>query len=281
MKRSSSTIFLFGLLVLAALQAVACTPAPAVYTDEQPVSLTGDVGASADAGLMTAPVAPHPSCANPTPDLAPGCEAAAQHILASTVRLELEAIPAGGSGSGNELLNGHGTVRDGRYVVTHNHYGLSLEEYGNGRLVNISLYKADGTIVLQDLPPASVIVTAIGPETLLFDFGDYGGQGLLSVVGLASAAFGTLESSGIQPGAEVAQIDWDGATAHVDWVRLTAIHTEGGTPYLEIDNFARQGASGGGIFYNGFHIANNWTRETDQLASGEIVQQRSIAALNG
>lgn len=279
MKRSASTIFLFGLLVVAALQTAACAPARAVHAGEQPVIDGADTPITSHAGPVEPAVAVAPSCADPTPDLAPACDEAARQILASTVRLGL--IAARQDGGGDELLNGHGTVRDGRYVVTHNHYGLSLEEYGNGRLVNLSLYRADGSIVLQDVPPGSVVVTAIGPETLLFDFGEYGGQGLLSVVGLASASFGTPASVGVQPGAEVAQVDWDGTTAHVDWVRVTALQMGDGTPYLEIANFVRQGASGGGIFYNGFHIANNWTRETDQLASGEIVQQRSIAALNG
>ena len=278
MKRSPSTITLIGLLAIAAVQTAACAPTRTAHAARHPAVGGAIAVTSSNSALVTAA---GPSCAQPTTDLIPSCDETARRILASTVRLELEAIPAGGNGSGNELLNGHGTVRDGRYVVTHNHYGLSLEEYGNGRLVNVSLYRADGIIVLQDMPPASVLVTAIGPETLLFDFGDYGGQGLLSVIGLASAEFGTPTSVGVQPGAEVAQVDWDGATAHVDWVPVTALQMDDATPYLETANFVRQGASGGGVFYSGVHIASNWSRISDHWTdSGEIVRQYSVAALN-
>jgi hypothetical protein len=98
---------------------------------------------------------------------------------------------------------------------------------------------------------------------------------------MASADFRSWETLPLQPGMEVAQIDWDGQIAHVDWVRVTAVHFEGDTPYLELDNFVQQGASGGGVFYEGVHIANNWFRSTDRTAdSGEVVRQASVAALN-
>jgi hypothetical protein len=80
---------------------------------------------------------------------------------------------------------------------------------------------------------------------------------------------------------EVAQVDWDGVTAHVEWVRVTAVYATGDTPQMELDNFVEQGASGGGVFYEGVHVANTWLRQTERTAdSGEVLRQYSIAALN-
>jgi hypothetical protein len=40
------------------------------------------------------------------------------------------------------------------------------------------------------------------------------------------------------------------------------------------------GASGGGIFWNGYHIANNWTLVEMIGADGTILRQMTTAALN-
>jgi hypothetical protein len=211
------------------------------------------------------------------------CQARAQRILASTARLELRIVAEGWDGSGNppvERIIGHGTVRGGRILVTHNHYHLAPGGYGNGRLIDVSVYRADGSVALNQLPSNAVTVTASGPETLLFDFGSYGGQGLLALAGFASAEFGVARPADLYPGAEVAQIDWDGETARVGWVRVMEVCPDGATPHILLDHIIAQGASGGGVFYQGVHVANNWSRNTAQLASGEVVRQYSIAALN-
>jgi hypothetical protein len=158
---------------------------------------------------------------------------------------------------------------------------MTSEDIAGGRLIKLSIFKADGTMILKDAPFGAFEAAITDPQTLQFDFGDYGGQGLFGAIGMPSADFRSWETLPLQPGTEVAQIDWDGATAHVDWVRVTAVHLVGDTPYLELDNFVQQGASGGGVFYDGYHIANNWFRSTDRAAdSGEVVRQASVAALN-
>ncbi len=220
-----------------------------------------------------------PSCSDPTPAMVAGCQALADRILASTVRLELTTTKQ--DGRGNELLTGHGTVLAGRYVLTHNHYGLTPEEFGDGRLLSLSIYRADGGMAVKDMLPTSFSVTVLAAETLLLDFGDFSGRGLFDVVGLASAEFTAGDVVSLQLGNEVAQIDWDGVRAHVVWARVTAVNTENGAPYVELDSFVEQGASGGGVFYNGIHIANNWLRNTDFRAdTGKILRRHSLAALN-
>ena len=265
-KRMMAQLGFLGAAILTALNLIASAPVREAYASENP--------AVADGNALAAP-----ACAAPTPAIIAACDAQAARILAATVRLELIATRQ--DGDGKELLTGHGTVMAGRYVLTHNHYGLKPEEFGNGRLVSLTVYKADGSVALKDVAPGSLSVSVLAPEVLLLDFGAYGGQGVFGVVGLASAEFASGAVVGLQTGVELAQIDWDGATARVMWTRLTAVHETGGTVTVELDSFVAQGASGGGVFFNGVHIANNWARTTDMHgATGEIVGRSSLAAIN-
>ncbi len=259
-----------GIMILVAFNLIASSPVREVYARENPPVAGGSTLSSATSAA---------SCTAPTPEMIADCRAQAERILAATVRLELIAFTP--DGDGQELLTGHGTVMAGRYILTHNHYGLTPVEFGNGRLVSLTVYKADGSLALKDVRPASLSVIAVAPEALLLDFGDYGGPGLLGVAGLASAEFAGEAAVTLQPGMELAQIDWDGAVARVVWTRLTAVHMAGGTATVELDSFVERGASGGGVFFNGVHIANNWVRATDRLGeTGEIVGRFSLAALN-
>lgn len=219
--------------------------------------------------------ASEPSCANPTPELTPNCNALAQQALAATVRIEFHG-PSGGIG--------HGTVLGGRYVLTHNHYPVSaaaLANGGEGEVTAISVLKVNGDIILLKAPLTYFTVVDDIPEALTLDFQEYGGIGFFDSLGVPSAESTTLDQLSLQPGVEVAQVDWNGATAHVDWVRVTAVHTNGDTSYLELENFIGQGASGGGVFYNGVHIANNVSRSTTRVAeTGQTLRQYSVAALN-
>lgn len=256
--------------MLMALNLIASFPVRHAYARENPPGADGATLSSATSAA---------SCAAPTLEIIAACRAQAGRILAATVRLELIAITQ--EGDGKELLTGHGTVMAGRYILTHNHYGLTPEEFGTGRLVSLTVFKSDGNIALKDVRPASLSVIAVAAEALLLDFGDYGGPGLLGVAGLASAEFAAAAAVRLQPGTELAQIDWDGEAAHVVWTRLTAVHETGDTVTMELDSFVELGASGGGVFLNGVHIANNWVRATDtQGDTGEIVGRSSLAAMN-
>ena len=223
------------------------------------------------------------SCAAPTPEVRSHCREMEADVLATTVRMVMAVYVPDPEGEGSQYVTGgvsHATIRNGRYLVTHNHFGLSPQDLADGRLSRLSIYKANGEILLKDAPFGAFDVVLADPQTLLFDFGDYGGQGLFAFMGMASAKFRTWEAVGLQPGVEVAQLNWDGETAHVDWVRVTAVHSGDDTPQLELENFVQQGASGGGVFYNGYHIANNWTRVTNETNTGQVLRQFSVAALN-
>jgi hypothetical protein len=269
MKRTLWTIGLFGLLALAALQLAACAPARTVYAVEpQAIAVEPTTGAT------PAPTAVGPSCAAPTPEMASDCEEVAQRILAATVRLEFHG-PSGGIG--------HATIIGGRYLVTHNHYPITaaaLNNGGEGVVTAISVFKANGEIILLKAPLSYFKIVGEEAETLVLDFFLYSGVGFFDSLGVPSADWGDGDFSLPQPGSEVAQINWDGSTTRVDWVRVIAIHNDGGNSTLELDNFVEQGASGGGVFYNGVHVGNNWSRQTERLTSGEILRQYSVAALN-
>lgn len=270
MKRQQLIIAGMGFMGLVLLSAAACSPVLEAHAVE------GAPVVEVSPPVDTSSVAQNPSCANPTPDVAAYCQSEAEHLLAMTVRVEFLTA--------TEICRGHATVVAGRYLITHNHYPIAeacIRNEAGCDVTAISLYKANGEMILAEALLQSVTFELVSPETLVLDFGDLGGQGLFEVMGLPSAEIASGESLNVTPGSEVAQVDWDGATAHIDWSRVQSVGVDGGTPYIELDTFVEHGASGGGIFYNGVHIANNWTRCTDKAAAGgEIVNQFSVAALN-
>lgn len=270
MKQQRLIIVGLGLMSVVLLGAVACSPLGEAH------AVGGSPAPDAAQPVSPTPMDESPSCANPTAEREADCRAMAERLLAMTVRVEFLTA--------HEISRGHATVVDGRYLITHNHYPIAetcTRNEGGCDVTAISLFKANGEIILANAPLQSVAFDLVSPETLVLDFGDLGGQGLFDVLGLPSAEIGTGESLNVTPGSEVAQVDWNGTTAHVDWSRVKSIGVDGVTPYMELDTFVEHGASGGGVFYNGVHIANNWTRCTDVAAAdGEISSQFSVAALN-
>jgi hypothetical protein len=172
----------------------------------------------------------------------------------------------------------------GRYLATHNHFKFPLtvtaanDEEG---YLAISLRRADGTLILDEAPLDAIRIVHADSQTLVLEFLNDQGEGLFAALGLPSADFIDWRPANLQPGMELAQIDWDGQQAHVDWVRIDAVQSEEELPQLQVDNFARFGCSGGGVFWNGRHIGNNWARSIEEnLATDEITRRYSIAALN-
>jgi hypothetical protein len=228
-----------------------------------------------------------PSCANPTPDRAAACHELEQRILATTVRIEWTVAAKDDQGDGTGTPQpygsvGHATIKEGRYLVTHNHFGEELDRLLDPQtagLSRFSIYKANGeTLFHFRAPMTAFTVTRAGEETLIFDFGE---NRLFELWGMASAEFKAWSSLSLEPGMEVARVDWNGETAHVEWTTIESILVEGGTPKVKLAYSIQRGSSGGGIFWNGYHIANNWLRGTAGLgASGEALPQYSIAALN-
>jgi hypothetical protein len=218
-----------------------------------------------------------PSCATPsTPEEVERCNQLEQQILASTVRLvwQIDDWDEEARETDTFNTNSHATVKQGRYLVTHNHLDPTWT------LVGVSIYRANGELIWQTLM-TNVSVVLQDTETVVYDFGTLNGQGLFTALGVPSAQFASWHDLSVQTGMEVAQVDWNGATAHVDWVTINSVTTDDGTPSIELDNYARNGASGGGIFLNGCHIANNWYRvRTSIPVFGIVLWQFTVGALN-
>ena len=226
------------------------------------------------------------SCHAPDPVRAPMCAALEAQILATTVRIELHRWSEVDGQRGEHIDGGigHGTVKDGRYLITHNHFSMPLDSIEGsvaGEQIRISIYKANGEAIIDSAKSSTFTIVAEDSETVVLDFGEYVGEGLFAMLGIPSAQFSSWQALSLAPGMEVAQINWDNETAHVEWVQIKQVMTNDSTPHLELDNGIIKGASGGGVFWNGLHIGNNWTNTTIQEVTGGVVLDAfSTAALN-
>ena len=267
MKRIIIVGFL-GLWGFTLLQVVGCRPMKEVNDGDSSLGIVDSPPASPD-------IVADPSCANLAPVIVADCQTEAQQILDTTVRLEFHG-PGGGIG--------HGTILSGRYLITHNHYpvsGEALSRDGDGLISAVSIFRANGDVILLKAPLSTFLVLLFTPEVLVLDFREHSGIGFFDSVGVPSAKSTSFSVLNIKPGSEVAQINWDMTAAYVIWARVTAVQAGGNAPYIELASFVEQGASGGGVFYNGYYIANNWTRNIDRDAStGEVLRQYSVAAIN-
>jgi hypothetical protein len=99
-------------------------------------------------------------------------------------------------------------------------------------------------------------------------------------LGLRPAEFVEWESLPLQAGMEVAQIDWDETTTRVDWTTVQEVKMDDGAPMLVLEDGVMAGASGGGIFGEGTHIANNWKLRQMIDASGNVTDSVTTVALN-
>jgi hypothetical protein len=118
-------------------------------------------------------------------------------------------------------------------------------------------------------------------ETLVLDFGTKSnGQGYFEWLGMTSASFMGWQDVPLQPGDEVAQIDHDGEHSFITWTRVNEVITNDGVPRITMQNDLIGGASGGGVFWNGFHIANSWGIIEHVGEDGQVYLRTSVAALN-
>jgi hypothetical protein len=97
---------------------------------------------------------------------------------------------------------------------------------------------------------------------------------------MGSAPFKSWQDVQLLPGDEVAQIDSDGESSYVTWTVIEDVITKNGVPRIVVRNVLNKGASGGGVFWNGYHIANNWGIIELVNGSGRVDVETSIAALN-
>lgn len=229
-----------------------------------------------------------PSCAQPSPEMAAHCQAIEEAILATTVRMELVRWMDKNGRQGDYIAdcNSHATIKDGRYLVTHNHFGellMALREEGvSGEHIHLALYKADGSLILSNIPLTDVSIAAEEAETLVLELKGEGSLGFFEMRKMPSAQFVDGQTLPLQRGLEVAQVDWDGvSTSFVRWTTIDSLIVNDDTLQMGLTSYVAQGASGGGVFWQGQHIGNNWFRTREQnRETGEVLAQSSIAALN-
>lgn len=271
------SIFLFiALAIIAALIAPTLLGAMGTNTAE----------AAPAAPIQLSPTVPV-SCIQPADAAAKGlCEQLAEQILGVTVRIEmhtqfyLQEYPI------SKISSSHATIIGGRYLLTHNHFQFSLTQpvmEGDGQegYMGISLRSASGGLLLENAPLSAFTIVHEDPQTLVLAFVAGNGRGLFENAGLPGAPVAGWQSVPWQEEMELAQVDWDGETTHVDWVRFENLSQAEGVPQIQVANFPIKGSSGGGLFWNGAHVGNTWARNIEEDPdTGEVVRQYSIIALD-
>ena len=233
--------------------------------------------------LQTTPV----SCIQPvTSEEKAICEQIEGQILAATVRIEMHTQFYLQGHAIKKINASHATIMAGRYLVTHNHFRFSLteqvvEDGGQEGYMGISLRTTTGKILIENVPLSSFHIVHEDPQTLVFAFVDEYGNGLFDNARLPSAQFMEWRSVPWQAGMELAQVDWDGENAHVDWVHYETLNQNEGVPQIQIGNFPKKGCSGGGVFWNGVHVGNTWAENVEEDPNtGEVIRRYSMIALN-
>lgn len=221
-------------------------------------------------------------CSESSPETNNHCAQLEAQILNATARVYFQTWVVTDDETGYEMYEsvGHATVKDGRYLVTHNHTEIPLsirQRAGDpDAYTKIFLYNAAGELQHEGpLTDFSIIVE--DTETLVFMHKE---NGFLASLGFTSATFRSWETLPLAAGMEVAQIDWDGERASVKWVSVTDITVEMGVPRITLAGGAMAGASGGGIFLEGTHIANNWRVKMTLDSMENVIDQTTTAALN-
>lgn len=205
----------------------------------------------------------------------------AEQILSTTVRIQVESwiVLPDEKGYGIDTSMGHGTVMAGRYLVTHNHFSVPLsilqQQESAGSYGVVYIYNDRGEL-LHKGPLTDYEVAQRDAETLVFAHKE---AGFFEKLGFASAV-AAYAALALEPGMLVAQVDWDGTTARVDWVSVKEIILEDGAPRMVLADGVLPGASGGGIFWNGQHVANNWQLHEKIDATGTVVEAVTAVALN-
>jgi hypothetical protein len=226
------------------------------------------------------------SCAQPSPANKKHCETLEQQIMDSVVRLEYR-LGDEIDGGGRPKRISHGTIKDGRYLVIHNHFVNPLEhqqDRADGEMNSLAVYKANGRLLYMHTGASTIAVAAEEEETLVLDFGvKDNGQGFFDWLAVPSAPFKSWQEVPLKPDDEVAQVNYDGQKTFLTWTTIMDVQEDSGVPRIVVSNGLSQGASGGGVFWNGHHIANNWINWELLESAGEggnVLDQASIAALN-
>lgn len=204
-----------------------------------------------------------------------------QQALSSTVRLNCERWTVYPDESGYDVDSrvAHATIVENRYLVTHNHFTFPFDcSSDNDAYSCLRIRTLSGKSICV-APMASVSVVAQDEQTLILDLGTRGAAALRSVPGLPLADPALYRPKEILPGATVAQVDWDGRQTRIDWTTILAVVQEDGVTKLILADDVAPGASGGGVYLNGFLVANNWTSIRMLDDEGKEIGKASSAAL--
>jgi len=202
-----------------------------------------------------------------------------ERILRSTVRIYIETwrVRPDESGYDVDTTVSHATLKDGRFLVTHNHFSVPLSGDDDQAYRTVTLANSDGQALFMGTLSDFELVWE-DPQTLVLAYKD--DDSLFEKLGFVSAEFKDWSSLPLEPGMEVAQVDWDGSTTRVDWTTVQEVDVEDGVPRLVLADSITLGASGGGVFWQGEHIANNWLLVQELGASDELLHATTKVALN-
>jgi hypothetical protein len=236
-------------------------------------------------GLTPGHSKPVVTCQQPSALTGANCRQLESLMLNATVQIVVQSWQVNRTETGYEVhgSRGLGTVLDGRYLITHNHYAtlprsLSLPLQPE-ICIRIILYDAQGEFLMA-APLTEFTIRSQESETLVVEMTREADKKLFAQRSVSSAYLDTDDLSFFKPGTEVAQIDWNGVQASVDWVEVQAVITTNGIPRLLLADSVTPGASGGGVFWNGNHVAVNWSLLEYLDGNGIVVGQSTIAALD-
>jgi hypothetical protein len=205
-----------------------------------------------------------------------------EQILASTVRIVIQNwhVDCDESGYNIDQSLGHATVMRGGKLVTHNHFSLPLSIRQPNAATEawglVKLLDANGRQLFQ-APLSDFEIAWEDQETLVLAYAD---ASQFEALGLRPAEFVAWTELSLEAGMEVAQVDWDGRTTRVDWTTVKEVILEDGAPMLVLEDGVTVGASGGGIFWQGKHIANNCHLRQMVDASDNILGAVTTVALD-
>lgn len=203
-------------------------------------------------------------------------------ILASTVQILIESWTVAENELGYiyDSAISHATVMDNSKLLTHNHFSFPLpilnREEGSEAYVSLKLLDTEGKQLFQ-APVSDFELAYEDQETLVFAYKD---ESRFESLGLMQAEFYDWTSVPLQAGMEVAQIDWDGSATRVDWTTILEVKLDEGIPFLVLEDGVKLGASGGGIFWEGKHIANVWQLRRVLDSSDNVIDTETTVALN-
>jgi hypothetical protein len=212
------------------------------------------------------------------------CRQMEARLLDTTVRVVVQSWQVNPAESGYRVQEsvGYATVQDGRYLVTHNHFSMlctpQLAPATAETFTRLIFYDADGEFILA-APLTNFAVAVEATETLVIEMKDESNRKAFASQGVTSAHF-EANHFFLVPGTEVAQVDWNGAKASINWVLIQKVVTATDAPYLLLGNGVIAGASGGGVFWNGSHVATNWGLVQCPGENRTPMQQFTIAVLD-